>query len=68
MIILIIYYAQVNEVSGKGIVLNILLIMIEKFKEAIDRGNDLYKIFDCINHSLLIAKMYNYGLSSCLFT
>ena len=39
-----------------------LLVMIEKFKEAIDRGNefgalltDLSKAFDCINHPLLIA-------------
>ena len=44
--------------------------MIEKFKEAIDRGNefgalltDLSKAFNCTNHPLLIAKMYNYGFS-----
>ena len=46
-----------------------LLVMIEKFKEAIDRGNefgalltDLSKAFDCINRPLLIAKSCNYGL------
>ena len=44
-----------------------LLVMIEKFKEAIDKENEfgalltnLSKVFDCINHPLLIAKMYNY--------
>ena len=42
--------------------------MIEKFKEAIARENefgslltDLSKAFDCINHPLLTAKMYNCG-------
>ena len=44
--------------------------MIEKFKEAIDRGykfgsllTDLSKAFDCINHPQLIAKLYNNGVS-----
>ena len=47
-----------------------LLVMIKKFKEAIDRGNefgalltDLSKVFDCINHRLLVANFYNYGVS-----
>ena len=46
------------------------LVMIEKFKEAIDRGNefgalltDLFKTFDYISHPLLIAKLYNYVVS-----
>ena len=44
--------------------------MIEKFKEAVERRNklgavltDLSKALDCINHPLLIARMYNYGVS-----
>ena len=47
-----------------------LLVMIEKFKEAIDRGyefgallTDFSKAFDCINHPFLMAKLYNYGVS-----
>ena len=41
-----------------------LLVMIETFKEAVDSGNefgalltDLEK-FDCINHPLLLVKLY----------
>ena len=44
--------------------------MIEKLKEAIDSDyefgallTDLSKAFDCINDPLLIAKLYNYGVS-----
>ena len=45
--------------------------MLEKFKEAVDRGNQFgalltifLKAFDCIDHKILIAKLYEYGLSS----
>ena len=47
-----------------------LLFLIQKFKEAIDTGNkfgalliDLSKAFDCLDHSLIVAKLHSYGLS-----
>ena len=47
-----------------------LLVMQEKFKEEIDRGNqfgtlltDLSKAFDCIDCKLPIEKLYEYGVS-----
>ena len=48
-----------------------ILVMLEKFKEAIDRENqfgalltDFSKAFDCIDYKLLIARLYGYGVSS----
>ena len=76
MIILIIYYFQVNLVSRKGIVpQHGLLFMIENFKEAIDRRNKygalltgFSKAFDYINHPFLIDKLRNYGVSPLSIT
>ena len=62
MIILIIYYFQVNMTSGKGIVL--MIEKIEGMREWLWHSlTDFSKVLDYINHPLLVAKMYNYGVS-----
>ena len=47
-----------------------LLVMLEKSKESVDKVNefgalstDLSKAFDCIDHNLLIAKLFRYVAS-----
>ena len=46
-----------------------LLVMTEKFKESIDEGNTsralltyISKVFDCIDHTFLIAKFFAFAV------
>ena len=47
--------------------------MLKTFKESVDKGNEfgalltnLSEAFDCIDHKLLIAKLFWYGVSPIL--
>ena len=47
-----------------------LLVILEKFKESVDKSNkfgtlltDLSKVFDCIDHKLLIEELFWYRVS-----
>ena len=50
---------------SQGVQYAAVLVMLEKFKESVDKGNefgalltDLSKTIDCIDHKLLIAKLF----------
>ena len=63
---LIKFSVNINEVFAKVIILNTLLVMIEKWKEALNRGGlgGAFKAFDCIKHDLMIAKLAAHGFDS----
>ena len=68
MPILVIFPSQFGVRKGYS-AQHCLLVIIQKFKEIIDRVNefgavltDLFRVFDYKNHSLFIAYLYNYGV------
>ena len=53
----------------------IISIIVEKFRKSLDNKGfaaailmDLSKAFDCMNHELLLAKLYFYGFSKMAIT
>ena len=61
-------YQNFLQVSGKTLAQHCLVDMLEKWKNTLDKGDfvciifmNLSKVFDTINHGLLIAKLGAYG-------
>ena len=71
MVLLKIYYFQVNAVCRKGIVPKKFLVMIEAFKEGIGRGNIIatiynYEVPPLFNDIILFECLILKNLEECL--